>query len=275
MARHNKKRNAGLLYEFLLRSISRSLVEQDDSKAEKSKMLIKKYFAANTELHKEYRLINALVNVPVGSEALAKLVLDEARIAALRFDSGKLRSEKDNLIREINHFYGPETVYSETVQKYKEYATASSLIKYWRNEKNLDIGTVTQYEKVLLELLSNEQKTSNEEVVDSNVDALVVKVASDKLRKKYESKLSKRQSEILNEYAFGKDPKMLKEKISQICDQARESLLEYRESQNEVFFDRSETVIKKIENLKNSDMRDENISKVMEVLSLIDELIGG
>lgn len=274
MARHNKKRNAGLLYEFLLRSISRSLVEQDDKKAEKSKKLIKKYFASNTELHKEYRLINALVNVPVGSESLAALVLEEARAAALNFDGKKLRSEKDSLIRDINHFYGTDVVYAESVQNYKEYATASSLVQYWRGEKNLDIGTVTQYKRVLLELLSSSPDNSDIENTDPNVDALVVKIASDKLRKKYESKLSKKQSEILNEYAFGKDHSKLKKRILEICDQACSTLLEYGNDQTEAFAQRSEKVIENIQVLRGADLKDDNISKVMEVLSLIEEITG-
>ena len=67
MTRHNKKRNSGLLYELLIRKISRSLVEGDNKSASISKLIVKKYFSAGTELHKEYRLINALVNVSVGS----------------------------------------------------------------------------------------------------------------------------------------------------------------------------------------------------------------
>ena len=103
MTRHNKKRNPGLLYEFLLRSISRALVEQNDSQAQKAKKLIKNYFSAGTELHREYRLINALVNVSVGSESLSHMILQEARRAAQKFDGKKLRSEK--VVKIYVHFH--------------------------------------------------------------------------------------------------------------------------------------------------------------------------
>ena len=99
MTRHNKKRNAGLMYEFLIRSISRFLVEGNNENAEITKKIIKKYYNSNTELHKEYRLINALVNVPVGSDTVATAVLQEARSAATRFDSKALKIEKGNMIK--------------------------------------------------------------------------------------------------------------------------------------------------------------------------------
>ena len=108
MTRHNKKRNSGLLYELLIRKISRSLVEGDNKSASISKSIVKKYFNAGTELHKEYRLINALVNVPVGSESIATAVLSEAREASKKFDSKALKIEKSNLIREINHEFNKD-----------------------------------------------------------------------------------------------------------------------------------------------------------------------
>ena len=133
MTRHNKKRNSGLLYELLIRKISRSLVEGDNKSASISKSIVKKYFNAGTELHKEYRLINALVNVPVGSESIATAVLSEAREASKKFDSKALKIEKSNLIREINHELNKDDFYAESVPNYRMYATASSVIGYWRS----------------------------------------------------------------------------------------------------------------------------------------------
>ena len=177
------------MYEFLIRSISRFLVEGDNKNAEDTKNIIKKYFAAGTELHKEYRLINALVNVPVGSDVVATAVMQEARMASIRFDSKALKIEKGNLIKEINHTFGPDCIYSESVNDYKLYATASTLIKYWRGEKNLDISTVVKYEKNLFESLARPKKETATEDIDPNVDNLVVKVATSRLQKKYEGKL--------------------------------------------------------------------------------------
>lgn len=272
MARHNKKRNSGLLYEFLLRTISRSLVEHHDVAAQKAKNLIKKYFSAGSELHREYRLINALVNAPVGSEALGHAVLNEARKAASKFDGKKLSSEKGDLIREINHFFGPDVVYSEDVQNYRDYATASSLVSYWRDEKDLDIATVVDYERVILERLSMPLKEEQGAQTDPNVDNLVVKIATEKLRKKYSSQLSGAQADILNEYVFSKDKEQLHQKISEVCTNTIRRVEEYSKSFSEESRVRFDSVVGRIQEVQSSEINDTTISKVMEILELDQEI---
>ena len=274
MTRHNKKRNSGLLYEFLIRSISRFLVEGDDTNAQLAKNLVKKYFSSSTEIHKEYRLINALVNVPVGNESVAEAALKEARNASLKFDSKLLRAEKDKLIREINHTFGNDVIYAEQVNDYKNYATASTLIQYWRDEKHLDISTVVKYEASLLELLSRPSQAHKIEEVDSNVDNLVVKIAQDKMNKKYREKLSDSQSEILNAYIMEGNPQKTKEKISEILENTSSELLSYASSQNEEFSSKAKRVVENIQALVTSEVNDDLIEKALEVIALQQELKG-
>jgi len=274
MTRHNKKRNSGLLYEFLIRSISRFLVEGDDTNAQLAKNLVKKYFASSTEIHKEYRLINALVNVPVGNEAVAEAVLQEARNASVKFDSKLLRAEKDKLIREINHTFGNDVIYAEQVNDYKNYATASTLIQYWRDEKHLDISTVVKYEASLLELLSRPNQEHQIEEADSSVDNLVVKIAQEKMNKKYREKLSDSQSEILNAYIMEANPEKTKEKISEILENTSSELLSYASSKNEEFSSKARRVAENIQSLVSSEVNDDLIEKALEVIALQQELKG-
>ena len=274
MTRHNKKRNSGLLYEFLVRRISRSLVEGDNKGASISKNIVKKYFSVGTEIHKEYRLINALVNVPVGSEVVAHAVLQEARNAAMRFDSKTLKIEKDNLIREINHVFGPESVYSESVPGYKSYATASTLIKYWREEKELDLSTVIKFESVLLESLSRPCQEAQIEERDPRVDNLVVKVATDKMKRKYETKLNTVQSQLINLYAVENDADATRVMIDTIFENTLENLSEYSSSQNKEFTQKAKEVSENIHRLDTSEISDSLIAKALEIVELNEELQG-
>lgn len=274
MTRHNKKRNSGLLYEFLVRKISRSLVEGDNSSANTSKNILKKYFSIGTEVHKEYRLINALVNVPVGSEAVAQAVLQEARNASRRFDSKLLRVEKDNLIREINHEFGPEAVYAESVPDYKSYATASTLVKYWREEKELDLNTVVKYEKVLIESLARPFKEKTIEEADPQVDNLVVKVATDKLQRKYETRLNKAQSDLINLYAVENKHDATREMIEGIVESTLVNLKAYGALQNENFSSRAQSVSESIRSLNIEEVNDALIAKTLEIVELNEELQG-
>ena len=57
--KHNKVRNTGLLFEFLLRQITSDVLNKKDSKAVK---IIKQKFNENTELGKELALYSILFN---------------------------------------------------------------------------------------------------------------------------------------------------------------------------------------------------------------------
>ena len=274
MTRHNKKRNSGLLYELLIRKISRSLVEGDSSAASISKTIVKKYFSVGSELHKEYRLINALVNASVGSEIVAAEVLNEARKASRKFNSKTLKIEKSNLIKEINHEFGKMDFYAESVPDYKMYATASTVISYWRDEKHLDINTVIDYERKLLEALSLPRAEINVEEPDPNIDNLVVKVASDKLQKKYQAKLNESQSEIISLYAVEADIVKTRQKIQMIKESALEDVRNYTNEKSGNLSEKLSLVSEKINNLETDVVDDDLISRTLEIIELSEELKG-
>ena len=64
----------------------------------------------------------------VPSSALAARILSEAKKAAQDHDAKKLRSEKSNLIREINHnLVEGSSLYSRKIKDYRTYATIQTL----------------------------------------------------------------------------------------------------------------------------------------------------
>ena len=100
---HNKKRNTGLIYEFLIRTISKALVENDKPQSSKALRIIKQNFKSGTELYKEFRLVNALMKTTVTSESVASSIISEAKMAARSHNINELDREKSILIRNINH----------------------------------------------------------------------------------------------------------------------------------------------------------------------------
>jgi len=68
---HNKKRNSILLYEFLVSSISKSLVEDDKRKSSAALKILKRHFKKGTNLYKEFRLLNSLIKTSVTSPQVA------------------------------------------------------------------------------------------------------------------------------------------------------------------------------------------------------------
>lgn len=275
MARHNKKRNSGLLYEFLVRSISRAMVENNRDREGIARHLVQKYFRKGTEVHREFRLINALVNVPVGNEALAHTVLHEARAAAHKFDAEKLNKEKNALIREINHKLGSNTVYSEAIPNYRDYATAGTVLGYWRDETDLDISTVISYESQLIEQLSREKAESSlEEEYNSEIDGLVVKVMSEKLNKKYGSKITTDQISLIKSYIFSDNSNETRELAENIKTKTLECLVEYSKSQEGSILTKTSEVMSLVEGQEVDNLNDETLTRFLQMTQVVEELGG-
>lgn len=220
---HNKRRNAGLLYEFLVRTISQALVEGNQKKSSSALKILRRHFKPGTELHKEFRLINALVRSTVSSESVASSVLGEAKVASRAYDLSALDREKSMLIRSINHHLRDDNFYDQHINEYKAYATAQTLINNWRmSEGNRDISALANYEDQMVKWLVTEKS----EPLDSSMGdespgmtRLLMKVMTKKLNEKYSTSLNQEQKSLLKTYIFStsqSDPSVIQRRLQEI-----------------------------------------------------------
>jgi len=220
---HQKKRNAGLLREFLVCAISGALVDGDAKRANAALRIVRRFFKPGTELHKEFRLVNSLVRTTVSSEAIAASILQEAKAAARALDPVALDREKSLLIGAINRALGGDSFYDQHVNEYRTYATVQTLINDWRS-KNADIGRVAQYEDQLLHWLTSSKQGAPDEAAPSDrpgESRLLMKVMMKKLNEKYSGMLTSEQKELLRAYAFSSasdDPESIKLKLREMRD---------------------------------------------------------
>lgn len=201
---HNKKRNVGLLYEFLVISISRALVEGDQRRSAAALKLVKRHFKPGSELYKEYRLINSLVKTTVSSEAVAASIIQEAKQAARAHDSVALDREKSLLISTINKALNDSDFYDRQVNEYRIYATIQTLLNDWRS-RDSDLSRMAQYEDQLLRWLVTEKAQPTDTTVpeESPGEArLLMKVMMKRLNEKYAGVLSEAQRNLVRAYAF-------------------------------------------------------------------------
>lgn len=201
MKPHNKKRNAGLMFEFIVRQISASVVDGNDEQANKATSLLKKYFTSGTELYREFRIFNALVKTTASSESVASSIISEAKLALRRLDQSKLNNEKTNLIHESNRIFDQETFYVQQVPNYKLFATIGTLFSDW-TLTNENIERLIEYEQKLVKYLC-EQKVMQklEDHKEPKVDKLVVKLMTKKLNEKY-SHLTDDERNMIKKYVF-------------------------------------------------------------------------
>lgn len=204
MSNHNKKRNVGLLYEFLIQTITEALIDDDKKRSGKALKLIKKHFKPGTELHKEFRLVNALVKSTISSEHVAASIMNEAKIAARSHDIEKLDREKSLLIKSINYQLQDEQFYDRTIKEYKTYATVQMLLNSWR-QKNSDLKQVATFESAILNhLLLPKEEVTGGEISEHSAGSsrLLMKIMMKKLNEKYSGSLTREQRDLIRSYAF-------------------------------------------------------------------------
>ena len=221
MARaHNKKRNTGLLYEFLVRHISEGIISGDERKVKDATRLLKKHFKRGSELHREFKLFNALVNTTVVSPDVAQKIVSGAREAAKKYDVQRLDREKSLLIKAINYTFKDETFYDKRVDEYRAYATVQTLLNDWREPIPSDITRLALFESEMVQwLMSDKKKNVLEEQRTAEVDDLVVNLMIKKVNGKYRGLLNKEQIELMRGYVASiktGDQTALKESIDRV-----------------------------------------------------------
>ena len=272
MARHNKKRNVGLIYELLVRRLSKAVVEDDSPKIQQINQIIANRFRPGTELYKEFRLFNAIASTEGVSEQLAFRILDEAKTASMDHNAKNLDREKSLLIKDINHQLNESDFYDLKIENYPMYASAQQLFNFWRSGSR-NISEVVKHEQTVHAWLTQKKDSVqlNEEKTQ-DINDLTVKIMQEKFEAKYGASLNSDQSSLLRLFCEGNDEKLLafmNELNTKVNVQARK--VKKVMSNDKFLFEkvvRVENIIK--EEVSTCDI--DEVSKSMAVAQLLSEL---
>lgn len=282
---HNKKRNTGLLYEFLVRHMSNALLHNDLVAHKQAYNIAVEHFSPGTELHKEFRVFNALIQTCGVNAHIASRIVDEARTVIRSQDCRKLECEKSVLIKEINYTCGKD-VYKHNVPDYKKLATIQQIFNEWRRDQ-ANIPVLAGYEQQLFEWLQaptsvNVVKTLDEHI-DNDASTLVFKIANKKLTEKYAEHLTTMQCALMNDYIlWDKTSPVLAEQLTML----RNDVLSIIDTKlcNKRFCEATDVgayvvnklvdARKKIVLLEHRPIDDEIIIRYLRMIELRDELKG-
>lgn len=278
--KHNKRRSTGIMYELLLREVSSSLIEGDQSSADTAASLLRQHFTKGSELYRELRLFNALVRTSAVSSNTAQTILDEARQLAKSIDRDKLDREKSALIRDVNRKLTKESFYSRRVPDYRMYATIQTLLNDWRRPSVDNLTRRAEFETKIRDWLLTERiDPSVEAHIDPDVDPLVVRIMSEKVEEKLKGTLSPAQADLLKSYVLQEgqeDVEALSERLSHIKDEALDLLEGYlTEEKNQILDEKSHRIKEDIKSLPTADLDDEALSRYLTVVNLIETLQEG
>ena len=197
--RHSKLRNAGLLFEFLLRQVTVDVLNK--KKESPAIKIIKKQFNEHTEIGKELALYNLIVTKKFKSDKKADYFLSEVIRQRGKLNNSVLRREKYNIIKSIKEHYDINKLFSSKVPNYKVYASVYKLFE-GMGELNADEKTDSYF--IILENVTtiDTKKTDtfiHNEMKDKDLRILSYKALLEKFNKKY-SNLSEQQKKVLKEY---------------------------------------------------------------------------
>ena len=276
--KHNKIRNTGLLFEFLLRQITSDVLNKDNGQAVK---IVKEKFNENTELGKELALYNVLITKKFKSDTKADYFINEVMKARNDLNNSVLRRERYNLIKEIQSNYNLQKFMSSKVPNYKTYASIYTLFEY---NKSLSPDQKTEsFFNIVEHVTTDEKSIKLSETVrtlpdDEDLRILTYRTLLEKFNQKY-TKLSKDQKNLLREYINNvSNTNSLKDTLKAIVKGLKEDLKKHSKNlKDEVVKIKMTEAIKSINKLcgindKSDVVKDSYVVQTMRYLELLKEL---
>lgn len=199
MLKHNKKKNAGIVYEQLISLITRLAANKQHNEAEFVMEVMKKYYNNKTALGKERKLFSIISESDKLSDKDAHSILTETLDEASKIDHNQLEKEKISLINEIN-FKLSTSLYDIPLKGYKSYASAQILFNEAR--QNYKYTTPKERTKLKNSLLKTLTEGRGDKKDDVKVDNFTYKVLVNKFNKKYSKLISEDQRAILKEWVI-------------------------------------------------------------------------
>jgi len=202
--KHSKFKNTGFLFELLTRQVTLEIINGSE---EKAKGIIKEFYGKGTEMSKELRLFNLLINEKYNSEAKAEKFIDAILEAHSKIDYKSLQREKYNLVKSIKENFEIKNFLSSPVTNYKILASIHKLFEGKKNDI-LDVKDVFDSKLTLVEHISSNSPTlkkKEDKLVEDyrkqekDLRLLTYKILVETFNKKY-TNLNDDQKSLLREY---------------------------------------------------------------------------
>ena len=209
--KHSKYKNTGILFELLVRQITSDTLEGKDSSI---KSLLKKYFV-KTELGKEYKLYETLLNKTSITETKAEIIVNTLIESSKTLNRRLIKKQKYNLINEIKEHYNINEFFNHKLPHYKVHAAFYTLLEIYNSDKAVNPEYIINNKVTILEHLTAapiQEKSVRNQVLeelskeDKEVKMLTYRILLEKFNGKYEN-FSSSQKEILKELLYSIDNK--------------------------------------------------------------------
>lgn len=208
--KHSKYKNAGILFELLVRQVTADILNgQEDSKANN---ILRNYFSESTELGKENRLYRIIMEEKTKDQSSADRLLETIVKSRRKLDERALNLQKYNLIREIRANYPLDDFLKGSISNYKLLASIYKIFEESVNAVDCDPREIFKARNCIVEsiaaaktptrLVSEDEKKDLVKVYqqqNEDVRLLAYKLLVDSFNEKYKG-LDNKQKILIREY---------------------------------------------------------------------------
>ena len=283
--KHSKFKNAGILFELLVRQVTADILAgKEESTANR---ILRKYFTESTELGKETRLYRIILEDKVKDQVAADRLLETIVRTRKKLDERALNQQKYELIKEIKENYPIEAFLNGSISNYKLLASIYKVFEENVTEVVSDPREVYKARNCITEsmllaknptrIISEEEKKDMVKVYqqqNEDVRLLAYKLLVDSFNEKYKN-LDDKQKILIREYINNiSNTNSLREYINQEVPEVRKKISELKNSiDNDVVKIKIEETLNQLEKITKGTLVKENqIMALMLSYELIKEL---
>jgi hypothetical protein len=280
--KHSKFKNAGFIFELLVRQVTSEILTSNKSVAEK---ILKEFFNSKKELSKELKLYQYLINEKYNSESKAEQFINTICEARKRLDEKKLIKEKYSLIKSIKETYNIDDFIKSPVSNYKVLASIYKIFEVVTTDEQYEPTDVvssrfTITENIINSSIQNKDEKYKDAIVeeykkqDEDLRAVSYKLLVESFNKKYKN-LNAEQKSLLREYInninnTGKLSEYVSNEIAKIVNALKEVSNKISDKVTKIKLAETLNNIKKIKSVKK--IKEEHLSALMMSYELINEL---
>jgi hypothetical protein len=277
--KHNKKRNTGLVYEFLVRRLGQSMIEKDKVNYARTLEILRKYYSEGSILAEERELFEVVRNTRGVTESAARRILTEVQKHASAMDRKKIDIKKSNLIKESNYAFGLDFFDQHRIPEYRLLASIQMVVDASQGPGHLNESvSKIQLEEGLVQYMTSKGDYTVKSTNQSEIDTLVMKMIAKRFEEKYSKSLIGTQKVLLEKYIRMQvtgDERLFKDYITSECKRISESL-DKASTMREIIED--QTMAAKLsearQNWDSTQGKSQVLEAVVEDVMLFQKLVG-
>ena len=262
---HNKKRNTALIYEMLVREITRAMMNENKIKQGQITKMFKKYFHKNAILGREYAIYKSLNDSRDMTPDVFSKIMIEAKKQYLNINKKTVFTEQTKLISEINKLIG-HSFWKNFVRDYQWTATLQQTIAQDNTPKRQ-----VMLESKIMEIFPSSMKNRK----FPKVDNLAISTFIERFNNTYKATLTESQSLLINKFILAAADEGLEFRacLYEEIEAAKGDLLTTAgKIKNKKLVEKIQHVVKKLDSYKEKKINENTLLEVLNIQKLVKEL---